>query len=383
MYDNSLPFNFVSSIFFVIAATTAQLKHAPMKKLLLITGIITSSIVSSAQITLLGSFSPSIPGGLCGIGYDPLTAQIWLYGCSDSQFHRFDTTGTLLNSYPVPGGSANDVDIEIAPVQLMISGATVPQGEVLFINGESGAAEVYAINNITGTIEDTLTSAFGNSHVVGGAYHPQRNTFFLVQDNVPGAPLDNVIAEIDPLNGDTLHTYRIGNNFNVSYGDLEVGCNGNLFVVSSVEDSIAEFSPDGVFIKKHRYPIGSNNFSGIAIDCNTGDAWLCNNAGVVYHFGVFPGGTGIDENDNRFSISNIHPNPFSNETHFSISMKQQGNLKVTITDLSGRVISYIYNEETTAGIKEFSFSGDLAAGTYLLLAEMNGITSCKKMIVTK
>jgi hypothetical protein len=352
-----------------------------MKKLVLLIVTITSVSISSAQITLLSSFNPGFSGGLCGIGYNPSTAQLWLYGCSDNQFHRYDTSGVLLNSYPTPGGSANDVDIDIAPVQFLMNGLTVPQGEVLFINGESGAAEVYAVNNLTGTIEDTLAASFGNSHVVGGAYHALRNTFFLVQDNVPSAPLGNVIAEINPLNGDTLHTYAIGSIFNVSYGDLEVGCNGNLFVVSSVEDSIAEFSPDGIFIQKHRYPIGSNSFSGIAIDCTTGDAWVCNNAGVVYHFGNFPGGTtGITEVEQKFSISTIHPNPFSTETHFSIVMKQQGKLKITLSDLSGRIVKDICNEETPSGNKEFSISGDLADGTYLLLAEMNGVTSCKKIV---
>lgn len=247
---------------------------------------------SYAQITLLDSFNPSGASSVCGIGYDPDASQVWIYGCNASEIQSYTTTGVLLNSFSAPGGTANDVDIEIAPNPLLINGNPIPQGQLLFINGESNAAEIYAINSASGVVIETLNTNFGDSHVVGGSYHPIRSTFFMIQDNVPSSTLENLIAEIDPLNGNTIQTFQITNFFSVSYGDIEVGANGNLFVVSSAEDlSIAEFTPQGEFVQFHALPAGVSNLSGIAIDCASGEAWVSNTSGIVFHLGQFPGGS--------------------------------------------------------------------------------------------
>lgn len=246
---------------------------------------------ASAQITLLGSFNPSGASSLCGIGYDPDAAKVWIYGCSSSTIQSYSTAGVLINSFTEPGGTANDVDVEVAPVALSLNGTSVAQGQVLFVNGESNAAEIYAIDNVSGAVLATLNTAFGASHVVGGSYHPLRGTFFMVQDNVPSTTLENLIGEVDPLTGNILQSFQITDHFSVSYGDIEVGANGNLFIVSSVESSIAEYTPTGSFVQEHALPVGVSSLSGIAIDCASGEAWVSNTSGIVYHLGQFPGNT--------------------------------------------------------------------------------------------
>jgi hypothetical protein len=47
------------------------------------------------------------------------------------------------------------------------------------------------------------------SHIVGGAYHPERNTFFLVQDRVPGSADENRIAEINSQTGAVINTVQV------------------------------------------------------------------------------------------------------------------------------------------------------------------------------
>ncbi|MEO6168580.1 MAG: T9SS type A sorting domain-containing protein [Chitinophagales bacterium] len=265
-----------------------------MKKTLTLVFIFFSYLfcdLATAQITLLGSFNPSGASSLCGIGYDPDAAKIWIYGCSSSTIQSYSTTGVLINSFAEPGGTANDVDVEIAPVELSLNGTIIAQGQVLFVNGESNAAEIYAIDNVSGTVLSTLNTAFGASHVVGGSYHPLRGTFFMVQDNVPSATLENLIGEVDPLTGNVLQSFQITDHFSVSYGDIEVGANGNLFIVSSVESSIAEYTPAGNYVQEHALPVGVSSLSGIAIDCSAGEAWVSSTSGNVYHLGQFPGGT--------------------------------------------------------------------------------------------
>jgi hypothetical protein len=274
----------------LITLHSFKFKTTLMKKGLTLIFLCTCFCFASfAQITLLGSFNPSGASSLCGIGYDPATSQVWIYGCSASTIQSYSASGTLLTSVTAPGGTANDVDVEMAPEELTINSSTVPAGQLLFVNGESNAAEIYAVNNVSGAIVATLNTAFGSSHVVGGSYHPVRNTFFMVQDNVPSSTLENLIAEVDPITGMVLQTFQITSVFNVSYGDVEVGANGNLFVVSSIEDSIAEFTPLGALVKMHALPAGVSTLSGIAIDCAAGEAWVSSTSGNVYHLGQFPG----------------------------------------------------------------------------------------------
>ncbi|MGB3074832.1 MAG: T9SS type A sorting domain-containing protein [Chitinophagales bacterium] len=242
-------------------------------------------------ITLLGSFNPTETGSLCGIGYDPGAARVWVYSCSSTNIYSYTPAGVLSTFFAKPGENANDVDVEMAPAQLTLKNITVPEGQLLFVNGESGVADIYAVDNVTGTVTQTLNTAFGSSHVVGGAYHPLRHTFFMVQDNVPSASLENMTAEVDPITDAVLQSFQITSNFSVSFGDLEVGANGNLFVVSSIEDSMAEFTPLGAYVKRHALPIGVTSLSGIAIDCVAGEAWVSSTNGTVYHLGQMPGGS--------------------------------------------------------------------------------------------
>jgi len=337
----------------------------------------------SAQITLLSSFNPANIGTLCGIGYDPGTLQLWVYSCNNDSIHKYDTSGNLLGSVFAPGGSANDVDIEIAPVQLIMNGNTIPEGQLLFINGETDSAEIYAVDNISGAIIDTLSTAFGNDHVVGGSYHAGRNTFFMVQDNVPGAALENLIAEVDPVTGDTLQTFQITNYMDVYYGDIEAGSNGNLYVVSSDKDSVAEFLPAGTFVQMHALPAGVADLSGIALDCDKNEAWVSGNAGTVYHLGNFPcGATGIKEiQEEYFYLSDVRPNPFSSEINFSVVMNEPGKLKITLTNMLGEEVKIIFDGNMNRGKKDFSIAGkSLAKGVYFLKAQGNDFMECERIV---
>jgi hypothetical protein len=267
-----------------------------------------------------------------------------------------------------------------------MNGNTIPQGQLLFINGETDSAEIYAIDNATGTITDTLSTSFGTDHVVGGSYHPIRNTFFMVQDNVPATALENLVAEIDPSNGDTLQTFQVTDYMSVYYGDIEVGASGNLFIVSSDDDSIAEFLPVGTFVQKHALPAGVDGLSGIALDCDAGEAWVSGNSGTVYHLGNFPcGTTGIkDISEQDFYFSNTSPNPFSTEINFSIVMKEAGKLKITLVNTLGKEVKIINDAKVDSGKQDFSITEkSLTPGIYFLKAEGDNFTACKRIVCMK
>jgi hypothetical protein len=243
-----------------------------------------------AQLAVLDSFNPSSASDLCGVGWDPSTRNVWVYGCSAADVQRYSPSGVFQNAVARPGESANDVDVELAPESLVLNATTLPKGALLFVNGEVGVAEIYAVDKATGAVLATLPTAFGASHVVGGAYHRARDTFFLVQDRVPADA--NRIAEIERATGAVLGSFVIGASFDVNFGDVEVcTATGNLLVASSIEARLAEFTPAGVFVAYHALPIGVTGLSGIGIDDATGDLWVSGTGGNVWRLGGGPCGS--------------------------------------------------------------------------------------------
>jgi hypothetical protein len=189
-----------------------------------------------------------------------------------------------------PGEAANDADITFASANFTLGSTSISAGTLLFINGESGTADIYAVDQSKGTVLASLTTEFGNSHVVGGAYHPGRNSFFLVQDRVPSGTInDNLIAEISPTTGKVLNTFYTTTaipGFTVNFGDLEVAANGNLVVVSEDESSIAEFTPTGGLVSLRALPGGVGSLSGLGFDQDT--LWVVSTGGNVSQLAVVP-----------------------------------------------------------------------------------------------
>jgi hypothetical protein len=245
----------------------------------------------ASALTLLGSFNPSNAADLCSADYRSGTASVWVYGCSAANLQSYSTAGTFQGSITRPGESANDVDLDIAPIGLTLGSTAIPTGTLLFINGEAGTADIYAVDPATGVVVASLATAFGVSHVVGGAYHPSRGTFFLVQDLVPATADDNLIAEINPVTGAVLNTIETTafSGYTVNFGDLDVHTGtGNLFIVSSDQTSILEITATGAFVAFHALPVGVSSLSGIGVDEALGEAWVSGTGGTVWRLGGLP-----------------------------------------------------------------------------------------------
>lgn len=223
------------------------------------------------------------PAGLtpCALAYASVTDTVWLLPCSGADLTGFDSSGVSTTTLPRPGETTNDVDLEVAPTTLTLGSTTVPAGHLLVINGETGVTEVYAVDPTTGVVLGTLTTAYGDSHVVGGAWHPDRGTLFFVQDRQPRTD-PNQIAEIDPVSGAVLARIPLAGIFSVNYGDVEVcPSTGHLLVVSSDETTIAELDPSGTLLASHPLPAGVSGASGIGVDDTTGVVWVAGTNGGI------------------------------------------------------------------------------------------------------
>ena len=223
-------------------------------------------------------------GTLVGLGFDDPLRVVWVY--DGQMLYSFTREGTVLDTVAAPGERADDVDLDIPSESLTLARVALPAGTLLFINGESGPAEVYALDAM-GNVLATLNTEFGASHVVGGAWHPGRNTLFLVQDNQPAAELANRVAEIDPATGRVLNSFSLG-EYSVNYGDIDVAPNGNLVVGSSSSAELAEFTPDGRLVRTIALPEGVSSISGLGINDETGNVWASSTGGTVWRLPPHP-----------------------------------------------------------------------------------------------
>ncbi|MFZ2872943.1 MAG: dockerin type I domain-containing protein [Phycisphaerales bacterium] len=243
---------------------------------------------ASGQLTQVAQFPTGASS--VGLGFDWENDVVVTYPSFGAVLKRYSGVGSPMSDLARPGGSANDADVDIAKGAFMLGGSPVPAGTVLYIDGESGVAEVYAVSS-SGTVIASLVTAFGTSHVVGGAFHPGRGTLFLLQDKVPGGTGTNRVAEIDPATGGVLQTWQVTASrptFTVNFGDLDVGGNGNVFIVSSDEETVGEFTPTGAFVAEHALPSGVTSLCGIGFDATRCEAWVLNTSGVASKLAGFP-----------------------------------------------------------------------------------------------
>ncbi|MGE0404466.1 MAG: hypothetical protein AB7T06_47590 [Kofleriaceae bacterium] len=231
------------------------------------------------MITTMSSFS--ITGG-CGLAFDPAASEVLVYPCSGAAINRYSTAGALLGTIARPGEAADDVDLDVVSAAFTLGSTNIPAGTLLFVNGETGPADLYAGAT-------TLAAQFGASHSVGGALHVGRGTVFLVQDRVPGATDGNRVAEIDPATGAVVQTWQTTPDYTVNYGDIDVcQSSGNLFIVSNAETTMAEFTPTGTLVAEYPLPTGSSDGSGLAIVDGTGTAWIGTPSGTAFQVTGLP-----------------------------------------------------------------------------------------------
>jgi hypothetical protein len=242
---------------------------------------------AAAALSVVGTpLSVTAFGRLCGLAFHGTRASLWVLPCVGSTIHELDTAGAQRSSLARPGEPADDGDLDVTGEPLSLGDRSLAAGTLLFVNGETDVAELYPLDTETGA---PFATAFGNSHVVGGAHHAERGSFFAVQDRVPGGALGNLVAELDLATGAVQNTFSTLPNFQVNYGDLDVcASSGHLFLVSSVEPAIAELTPEGDFVAAHALPEGITELSGLAIDDGSGRAWVASTGGRIAELAGFP-----------------------------------------------------------------------------------------------
>jgi len=259
------------------------------------------------MVNLISSFDPG-QGSLVAIAFDPKLSNVFVYDDFASFIRRYLPNGTFVANTAFSGTPSDDIDIDFAPEAISIRGTNVAENSLLVANGETQPNTIGAINKITGV--EILTSVTNRilptTNLVGGAYHASRNTFFAVNYDT------DTIQEINLATGISVRTFPVTPTgspaFDVFYGDVEINqTSGNIFVVSSSQNTIRELTPTGSFVRDIDVSaFGISGMSGIAFDDAKGEAFISSTNGRVYRLGGFaatPSGPQISLSLNYGGIS--------------------------------------------------------------------------------
>ncbi|MDA3884542.1 MAG: T9SS type A sorting domain-containing protein [Candidatus Delongbacteria bacterium] len=85
-----------------------------------------------------------------------------------------------------------------------------------------------------------------------------------------------------------------------------------------------------------------------------------------------------------FTLEQNYPNPFNPTTEIRFDLTTAGDVKLSVYNLNGQLISELVNGNRDTGIHTVSFDGNnLNSGMYFYTLEANGMSITKKMILTK
>ena len=96
--------------------------------------------------------------------------------------------------------------------------------------------------------------------------------------------------------------------------------------------------------------------------------------------------TGVNENPTieGLALGQNVPNPFSNVSEIGYAIPENGQVKITITDLLGKVIATPVDGSVASGKHTFTVnSSDLGQGMYYYTLEYAGQSITRKMAVLK
>ena len=83
-----------------------------------------------------------------------------------------------------------------------------------------------------------------------------------------------------------------------------------------------------------------------------------------------------------FRLNQNYPNPFNPTTKISYVLKQPGEVKLIVYDLSGREIKTLVNKYQNSGEYSVNFDGNgLSSGVYFYKLKINNLFLTKKMIL--
>jgi PKD repeat protein len=90
------------------------------------------------------------------------------------------------------------------------------------------------------------------------------------------------------------------------------------------------------------------------------------------------------EEENIFGVVSIHPNPANDETTISYTLNAASEITISLADVTGRNLAYIYTGNSMAGTNKFNLNTTaFAAGIYMVNVSSGSYLVTQKLIITK
>jgi hypothetical protein len=116
---------------------------------------------------------------------------------------------------------------------------------------------------------------------------------------------------------------------------------------------------------------------------NTGDMWNFasdKKITIAVPSGITPNNGGIKD----YKLFQNYPNPFNPSTSIKFDVREAGDVKIVVYDLTGKAVQTLVNSKLQSGSYETSFNGsNLNSGVYFYKLISNGFTETKKMFLIK
>jgi len=374
---------------------------------------------------------------VCTIKYNSAGAEQWVkryngtannddYGNSIS----IDNSG---NSYVTCAVTNAGTDLDYMTMKLDASGNTVWS---TFYNGSGNAADfpssnaidaagnVYVAGYITGsgTESDYCTIKYNNSGVQQWAaiYDGPEGwdeAWNVILDNAGNVYVTGNSAGTGT--GDDYCTIKYSNSGAEQWVARYTGagasndyCNwvmadptGNVYVTGIVGDGTG--NPQNIVTVGYD-PAGVQKwvltYNGTGNEFDSGNALWVDGAGNVY---VTGGSDNVNNTDfitlkysstigiqhvstempSEFSLEQNYPNPFNPATKIRFSIPNEfsnANVKLTVYDITGKMVKELLNEPLSAGVYEYGFdAANLPSGTYFYRLDAGSYSETKKMILLK
>lgn len=106
------------------------------------------------------------------------------------------------------------------------------------------------------------------------------------------------------------------------------------------------------------------------------------------HMVTVTGSSSVDEQlsgiPTEYNLSQNYPNPFNPSTSFTYSLKQSGDVKISVYDISGKEVKSLVDGFRSAGNYVVNFNaGDMASGIYYYRITTNDFIQTNKLVLLK
>ncbi len=270
------------------------------------------------------------------------------------------------------------------------------------------------------TWTSTYTHLF-DTVFVSMAINPITHSLFL---GTRGSYLNSMIARSTD-NGLTWSNCTNGINLAGYVYAIAVNSKGHVFITAENTDRMYRSTDNGdswtavgagltnvvrsLVIDSNDRIFAASPFAGMFVSSDNGNSWESVNSGLYtpnlanlaisndgYIYcgswvdGIFRTSTStVGVNDRvtpsrNYNLSQNFPNPFNPNTTINYSIPERGNVKLTVYNSLGQVISELVNEEKPAGNFSIQFNAaNLPSGVYFYQIKSGNFNSTKKLILIK